>query len=108
MKNYVQQGERMRLFCADSVKSGELVVVNDLVGVACNDYDIEDGDGVVCAMSGIFDGIPKATEAWEQGQPLYYNAANKQVVRAESGPLVGHAADVTTADSSTGAVRLKG
>lgn len=108
MRNFIQNGERLRLYPTDSVMSGDVVVVGDFVGVAFANYDIDDGDGVICDLAGIYD-LPKAVGAWTQGQKLYYDKAAKNVTAAEAGNVpIGHAAEPATNDAGFGSVRLKG
>ncbi len=108
MKNFQQDGKRLRLYPAESVKSGEVVIVGGLVGVAFTNYDVADEDGVVCDLVGVY-ALPKATGAWAQGAEVYWDATAKTAtVTAGGNTLIGHAADVATADAAEGSVRLKG
>ncbi len=107
MQNFHQKGERLRLFPSASVKTGQVVVVGDLVGVAFANYDIADGDGVVCDLEGVYT-LLKAQGAWTQGQKLYVDATAGTVTATETDVFIGHAADVATADAAEGLVRLKG
>ncbi len=107
MQNFQQDGNRLRLFPDKSVKSGDLVIVGDLVGVAFGNYDVEDGDGVVCDLDGVYS-LPKSTGALTQGQKLYAAGTGEAVTSAEGGVFVGHAADVATGDAAEASVRLKG
>ncbi len=108
MQNFQQNGERLRLYPAESVKSGDVVIVGGLVGIAFSHYDVADEDGVICDLVGVYS-LPKATGAWTQGAEVYWDAANKVATTAASGnTLIGHAADVATADAALGFVRLKG
>lgn len=108
MKNFQQEGRRLRLYPDRSVTSGELVIIGDLAGVASGNYDIDRGDGIVCDLEGVFM-QPKVVGAWSQGQRLYYRDTEKKLTTVESGnTFVGHAADAATNDSPEGPVRLKG
>lgn len=107
MQNFQQNGARLRLYPAASVKAGQIVVIGDLIGVAFTNYDIADGEGVVCDLEGVYM-LPKATGAWAQGQRLYVDTATGSVTTAEFTAFIGHAADVATADAAEGLVRLKG
>lgn len=108
MKNFQQNGERLRLFPAIDVKAGDLVVVGELAGVAFNNYEVADGDGVVCSLTGVF-GLTKDVGAWTQGQPLYGKEGETTIYTTSAGNvLIGHAADATTNDATEGPVRLKG
>lgn len=107
MQNFHQNGSRLRLYPDAGVKAGQIVIVGDLIGVAFANYDVADGDGVICDLEGVYT-LPKATGAWAQGQKLYVDAATGNVTATESAAFIGHAADVATADAADGLVRLKG
>lgn len=113
MQNYRQNGERLKFFPAESLKPGDLFVEGDLAAVALGNYDVDtdSADGVIGALKGVHD-LPKGAGAWMQGQKLYQDATNPRTVVAtdNSGAnvFIGHAADVATADATTGSVRLKG
>ncbi|MDR1518797.1 MAG: DUF2190 family protein [Planctomycetota bacterium] len=116
MKNFAQTGSRLRLFPSVDVAAGEVVTVGGLVGIAFANYQVADGDGVVCDLSGVYE-LPKAAGAWTQGQKIYYNHVNKIATTAADNGLssgskveyavIGLAADVATADAVTGQVLLK-
>ena len=108
MQNYQQNGKRLRLFPDKNVKSGDIVSVGDLVGVAFANYDVADGDGVICDLEGVYL-LRKAAGAFAQGQNLYVAGTGGEVTTTETGNIfIGHAADVATADAPEGSVRLKG
>lgn len=108
MQNFYQNGDRLRLYPAASVKSGDVVIVGGLVGVAFGNYDVADEDGVICDLAGVYS-VPKATGAWAQGAEIHWDATNKVATTTAAGnTLIGHAADVATVDAALGFVRLKG
>ena len=108
MKNYVQRGERLRLYPTGSVTAGQIVVVGGIVGVAFSDYDIATGDGVICDLYGVYD-LPKITGAWTQGVPVYWDADNKQATTvADGNTYIGLAADVAVSDAEFGSVLVNG
>lgn len=70
-KNYVEDGNTMDWTNAGAadVKSGDMVVVGDLVGVAVADIPVS-GDGVLL-MTGVFS-LPKSgVVTFEQGEKVY-------------------------------------
>ena len=58
MQNYIAPGENITVPAPADVKSGDLVVVGSLVGVAST--DAASGDDVVISTDGIFE-LPKKT-----------------------------------------------
>ena len=105
MKNYIQPGDSVTVPAPADVKSGDLVVVGDLFGVA--QFSAKAGDDVEIATKGVF-GLPKVSaQAWSLGAKVYYVAADKNISTTATGnTFIGHATEAAANPSDFGAVRL--
>lgn len=105
MKNYIQPGDSITVPAPADVKSGDLVVVGDLFGVA--QFSAASGDPVEISTKGVF-GLPKVSaQAWSVGAKVYYVAADKNVSTTATGnTFIGHATEAAANPSEFGAVRL--
>ena len=108
MKNYLQRGERLRLYPTESVTAGQIVIVGGIVGVAFSNYDVATGEGVICDLYGVYE-LPKATGAWAQWDAIYWDAAAKKATTVATGnTLIGVAADVAVVDAEFGPILVNG
>ena len=83
MKNEVFKDGWHLPFTADAAyTSGDPVKVGSLVGIACNDYALNDV-GVVC-VHGVFS-VPKEAEAIDLGSALYFKASTKTLTASSQG-----------------------
>lgn len=108
MKNYVQPGDVLELTApAGGVLSGKGYLIGDLFGVATMDADA--AAKVNFQMTGVVLLAKTSAQVWTEGQPIYYDNANK---RADSsgavGRLIGHATAAAANPSATGYVKLLG
>lgn len=105
MKNYIQPGDSVTVPAPADVKSGDLVVVGDLFGVA--QCSAKAGEDVEIATKGVF-GLPKVSaQAWSVGAKVYYVAADKNISTTATGnTFIGHATEAAANPSDFGAVRL--
>lgn len=105
MKNYIQPGDSITVPAPSDVKSGDLVVVGDLFGVA--QFSAASGDPVEISTKGVF-GLPKVSaQAWAVGAKVYYVAADKNISTTATGnTFIGHATEAAANPSEFGAVRL--
>lgn len=105
MKNFVQTGIHVSVPASVAVKSGDLVFVGALFGVA--DADAASGDQVVICTEGVYT-LPKTSaQAWTVGAAIYWDADDKvaTTVSTDNDPI-GHAVAAATNPSATGQVRL--
>ncbi|MDR3133012.1 MAG: DUF2190 family protein [Prevotellaceae bacterium] len=73
MKNFVEDGKVLNYkVTGAAVKSGEVVVVGKLVGVAVTDGAL--GDTIAVAIDGVYK-LPKGSGALTQGAQAYVNVA---------------------------------
>lgn len=74
---------------AEGVKSGEIVIVGDVAGVAMRTG--KEGETVALCIEGVYS-LPKGTTAIPQGKKVYYNTADKNIVGTATGnTFVGYA-----------------
>lgn len=113
MKNMIQRGDVMQVTVTEDVKSGDLVLVGSVVGVAAMDIAANQAGPV--EVEGVFE-VPKAAVGIAQGAPLYFDADGNPVGgTAGSGCLTTAAADAAagyafapaTTAAATVLVRLK-
>ncbi|MBL4833648.1 MAG: DUF2190 family protein [Pseudomonas sp.] len=109
MKNYVQDGDIVTVIApSGGVKSGDLVRVGHILGVAIT--DAAEGDEVELKTTGVHD-LPKTSaQAWAVGAPIYSIAASNLLtnVPGTGNYLVGVATEVAASPSGFGRVRLNG
>ena len=106
MKNFVHPGRNVTVIAPADVKSGDLVIVGKLFGVAATNAD--SGAPVEICTEGVFT-LPKVAEqAWTQGAAIYWagGETNAATTTAGSNTLIGHAAEAAANPSATGVVRL--
>ena len=105
MKNYIQSGDTITVPAPADVKSGSLVVVGDLCGVA--EFSAAAGDAVEITTKGVFT-LPKVpAQAWTVGAKLYFVAADQQVTTTATGnTFIGHAVEAAANPSDLGVLRL--
>jgi predicted RecA/RadA family phage recombinase len=106
MKNYIEPGNVVSLLApAGGCKSGDLVVVEAIVGVAA--YDAAAGVEVELSLVGVYS-LP-AIGPIDQGAAVYFDTATKKVTAANSGTtLIGVALLAVGAGETSCRVRLNG
>lgn len=105
MRNYIQPGKTVTVPAPADVKSGELVVVGSLFGVA--EFSAAEGDPIEIATEGVFELPKEQAQAWTVGAKVYYIAADKVLTTAAAGnTFIGHATEAVANPSGSGAVRL--
>ena len=104
MRNFVQPGENLTIPAPADVKSGDVVVVGALVGVAAGDA-LTGADLDVCTV-GVYT-LPKVSAlAISVGDLVYFDAATKLVNKTNTNPKIGHAVAAAANPSPTVAVKL--
>lgn len=104
MRTYIQRGRTLTLIAPAAVKSGDVVVVGALVGIAA--YDAAAGAEVEVQVEGVFE-LPKGNAALAQGAKAYWTAASKTVT-STGDVLLGACILPAAADAATVRVRLNG
>lgn len=103
MKNFIQTGSYITVPAPADVKSGDLVFVGALFGVA--DVDAVSGASVVLCTEGVYT-LPKASaQAWTVGAAIYWDG-DKATTTATDNDFIGHAVAGAANPSAIGTVRL--
>lgn len=108
MKNFLDDGDTIPIASMpEAADSGEFLIVGELMGVAVAAYD--SGAAGTLKRSGVF-WLPKTTsEAWTQGQKLFWNASTKKFTIDPAQKQVGAIAWVAADSADTeGKVLLGG
>lgn len=108
MRNYIQPSDTLDLTApAGGLVSGQAHMFGGIFGVAAT--DAAEGSKVAVKVDGVFR-LPKATGAGlQEGQPAYWDAAEKKVTAEEAAGAnieIGHAVEVAAADAIEIAVRV--
>lgn len=85
MRNFIEDGKTIDYTVTGAaIKSGEVVVIGDRIGVAVTDGEI--GETIALAVDGVYE-LPKGSGALAQGTKVYVNVTEgvKTVVGAASG-----------------------
>lgn len=109
MKNFVQEGEQIRLTAPYAVSGGQGVLVGTQFGVAVHDAAIS--TPVEMRTNGVFDMLKVGSQAWTVGAAIYWdNAARNTTTVVASNTAIGTAmlAVGSGAGETTGRVRLRG
>lgn len=101
-RNFVQPGDVITLTAPVAVKSGGVVHVGALIGVAA--YDAPEGAEVETALTGVYE-LPKGAEALPQGGLAFWDG---EKVVGEGDLMLGAVVAASHADTTTVRVRLNG
>ena len=90
----------------EEIKSGDLVVVNDVAGVAITDGVV--GELLAVSVTGVYEvPVPAAVGDIAQGKSVYYDTTEKEItLDEEDAVLIGYAWDDGAAGGTVN-VRLK-
>lgn len=90
MNNKVSDGGTLDFSVgAEGVKSGEMVIVGDVAGVAMRDG--KEGETVALCIEGVYS-LPKGSAAIPQGKKVYFSGTDKNIVGTATGnTFVGYA-----------------
>ncbi len=105
-QNFIQRGEVISYTNTGDtpVKSGDLVILGALAGVATMTIAPEESGSV--NLTGVWDLPKKADEAVDQGVSLYWDADEKALTTTESGISVGCAFRAAAAEATSVHLRL--
>jgi predicted RecA/RadA family phage recombinase len=109
MKNFIQEGDVITLTAPYALTSGQGALVGQLFGIACT--DVANGAVGEFKTRGVFSHAKTGTQAWTQGQKIYWdNAARVFTSVATGNTFVGHAVEAVAggAGDVIGKVRLTG
>ena len=85
---YVQKGENIDFRPTENVKAGTIFPFNGFVGITR--LDIRAGELGALAVSGVFE-TPKADEAIDVGDPVYWDEANEVATKQKTDVYLGTA-----------------
>ena len=85
---YVQKGEAIDFRPETNIKAGTIIPFNGLVGIAR--LDIRAGELGALAVTGVFES-PKANEAIDVGDAVYWDAANEVATKERTDIYLGTA-----------------
>ncbi|GAA0599163.1 DUF2190 family protein [Caenispirillum bisanense] len=108
MKNFVQPGNTLSVIApTGGVTSGAGVLIGNLFGIAA--ASATEGTSVSLTTVGVFD-LPKlGTDTIDQGQRVYWDAANAHITEASTGNYpVGIASEAAGNGTTSVRVRLDG
>lgn len=89
-KNYIQDGNTIRFTAKKAVKSGDVVVVGEMVGVAIT--DVENTSQGVLSTTGVFTVKAKQADDIKQGVVLYWDdGAGEATITKGSNKVLGKA-----------------
>jgi predicted RecA/RadA family phage recombinase len=109
MKNFLQPGDVITLTAPETLTSGRGVLVGQLFGIAT--AAAASGVAVEVATTGVFSHAKTGTQAWVQGQKVYWDNTAKVFTSVATGnTFVGHAVEAVAggAGDVIGKVRLTG
>ena len=86
-KNYIQDGNTIRFSANQNIKSGDVVMVNELAAVAITDVATDD-DGVGLTV-GVFTVKAKQADDIKQGDVLYWSESEDATKAAGSNKRLG-------------------
>src|SRR5919106_4198993 len=87
MNNYVQKGESLTLTApSGGVVSGGAYQIGQLLVIAADDAD--EGDAFVGKTTGVFDVTKAGSQAWTEGELVYFDKENARFTATASGSLL--------------------
>jgi predicted RecA/RadA family phage recombinase len=105
MKNYIQPGDVVTLTAPADVKSGEVVIVGGLAGIAAT--DAKQGAEVETVLVGVFE-LPKAAGSTLEPGALAYWTESPAGVAGSGATLLGAVVAHAGSDATKVRVRLNG
>lgn len=103
-KNYVQDGSTVRFTAAANVKSGDVVILENLAAIAVS--DIAQGGAGVGLTTGVFTIKAKAEDDIKQGAIVYWSATDGATITAGSNKRLGIAWHASGASMGTVDVKI--
>ena len=99
-KNFIQNGETIDFTATKAVKSGDVVVIGDLIAIAVTDVENRAvGTGIV---GGVFTVKAKQADDIKQGAVLYWSDTDGATITAGTNKRLG----VAWSDSGTSSVEV--
>jgi predicted RecA/RadA family phage recombinase len=104
MKNYLQPGDLLTIDAPRAYRSGEVVVIKDLVGIACHDAAM--GEKLTISTSGLFE-LPKPGEETFNTGDLVYFKDGSITAKHENAICIGLAVRAAMQTEAVCQVKLK-
>lgn len=103
-KNYIQDGNTVRLTATKAMTSGDVIVAEDLIAIAVTDAD--KNDAVVGLTAGVFTVKAKQADDIKQGAVLYWSESEGATLTAGSNKRLGIAWKASGTSSATVDVKI--
>ncbi|AGQ38329.1 TPA: DUF2190 family protein [Mannheimia haemolytica] len=103
-KNYIQDGNTVRLTTTKAVTSGDVIVTEDLIAIAVT--DAAKNEAVVGLTTGVFSVKAKQADDIKQGAVLYWSEADGATITAGSNKRLGIAWKASGTSSATVDVKI--
>lgn len=106
MKDFKQKGDKVNVVAGGTIASGSVQQVGQMIGVAQN--GAVSGETYVLDRKGVFELPKNNTEAWTQGETLYWDGTEVRNASAATRLLIGYAFEARLAADTTGFVVMDG
>jgi len=106
MKDFNKKGDKVNVVAGGTIASGSLQQVGQMIGVAQN--GAVSGETYVLDRKGVFELTKNATEAWTQGDLLYWDGTEVRTGAVTGRLLIGYAHEDRLAADTTGFVIMDG
>jgi predicted RecA/RadA family phage recombinase len=109
MKNFIQPGEMMEITAGAEIKSGDPVVVGEMVTIAA--HDIANGANGQVSTCGVFEVVKLAGATWSKGQKLFWDKVAKKfttIASADADLVAGIAFEDALLAATVGYIKLCG
>lgn len=104
-QNDLSNGRTLRFTAAAAHSSGDFIVIGGVAGTV--QYDVADGEDGIIATEGVKRAPALNTEAWDLGDPLYWDGTALTVDSAAgANPQVAVAYKAKELSATTGAAKI--
>lgn len=104
MKNYVGPGKSVDYTAGANIASGDVVVANDLIGIAVT--DIANGKTGAIYLEGEFEVKKEASLAINFGDKVYWDSVAKEADKTNTNKVLGYCTKAALAADATVVVKL--
>ena len=104
-KNYMQDGNTVRFTATAAVKSGDVVMLENLAAISVSDV-AQNETGVVGLTTGVFTVTAKAEDDIKQGAIVYWSATDGATITAGSNKRLGIAWNASGVSMGTVDVKI--
>lgn len=103
MKNYVKKGDYLTITSSELVKSGDVIIVGNLIGIATTDAAV--GDPLTIATRGVYELLKAEQEELDLGATAYFKAG-KVTKTAAGAKVIGLVVERANGADATCQVKL--